>query len=117
MFSAASHDVLVNEAKRLGFAYEDADGIWRLIVNGYTYALNYVGIVYEPQVSAPPDKAKAASPRPNVWGRLRVNGDISGLPSFSDAITQYEYDVRLKGWTSDGKTVAPDWVGNIGIIA
>lgn len=98
---------LTDDAVRLGFA--DAQGSIRLYgrtTDGGGYFLNIVGSVYVSGVA-----------QSGVWGRLRVNGDGSHIPTFSPSITQYTYSDALGGWTSDGSTLAPSWVANVGVIA
>lgn len=103
VFTAKNYATLVSEAIKLGFV--DAED--NIIVNGPlrsggAYFLNYVGEIPESS---------------GVWGRLRVNGDTADLPIFSDEIKTFVYDGYMDAWTSDGKTPAPEYVGNIGLIA
>jgi hypothetical protein len=119
VFSADSYDALLAEAKRLGFV--DAQG--QIIVNGpvtdeEAYYLNYVKQMMAPTGNTIKDPfgndMEEMQVVPGVWGRLRINGDEAALPSFSNTITQYAYSSDLGGWTSDGTTVAPEYVGTIG---
>lgn len=119
IFNSGDADNLNSEAARLGFM--DKDG--NIIVSG-TFAsgggwyLNVVGTVYEPLV--PPVDPDGSWPdpvaRPGYWGRLRINGTPEQMPAFSDLITQYVWSETLGGWTADGVTLAPDWVGTIGVM-
>lgn len=120
IFNSGTADTLHAEATRLGFV--DADG--NLIVNstftsGGGWYLNVVGTVYEPM--APPTNPEGPWPDPvareGYWGRLRLNGTPETMPTFSNAITQYVWSEDLGGWTDDGTTLAPEWVGLIGVIA
>ena len=133
VFHADSYEVLLEEAKRLGFVYKDEHGHDRILENGPlksggAFALNYVGKVLIPTgnvVQGPlGDDEPELEPLPGVWGRLRVNGLVSDLPEFSSAITQYFWDQSLGpkndlnqhsgAWTSDGQNIAPDYVRTIG---
>jgi hypothetical protein len=68
------------------------------VIGGYPYYMNL-----------------GSSTHPGVWARLRVNGPT--MPTFSNGVTQYSYSSTLDGWTSDGSTLAPSWVGDIAVIA
>jgi hypothetical protein len=122
IISAVDYATLLADAERLGFVYTNEMGDKILMssgvmANGFTYALNYVGQIYASTSSLPPEKAKTAAPYPGVWARVRINGDFPEWPSFSANTTVYQYDADLKSWTSDGSTIAPEWIGNIGFIA
>ena len=56
---------------------------------------------------------------PGIWGRLRHNGDPAQMPTLpaNSGVTLYHYDPVLGGWSSDGVTLAPSYIANIGIIA
>lgn len=123
IFNSGDYATLLAEAKTLGFTQEDEQGNVTIVTNG-TFAtgggwfLNIVGDVYEPIVG-PIDPENPPQPvkRDGYWGRLRLNGTPDNMPSFSSAIIQYVYSEELGGWTDDGKTLAPEWVGQIGMIA
>lgn len=119
IFKAPDADYLASEAARLGFA--DADGniiTYGTFGSGGGWFLNVVGTVYE-TIEGPIDPENPPTPvaREGYWGRLRLNGKPDNMPVFSDSIVQYTYNAELGGWTSDGVTLAPDWVGNVGLIA
>lgn len=128
VFHTDSYETLLADAKTLGFTYTDNEGVDHIIVNGPmksggSYFLNYVGTVYEP-IPGPidPDNPPTPVARPGVWGRLRANGEVSDLPTFSSDITQYVFksgDVDNPGEWIDAATgdPAPDYVANIGVIA
>lgn len=120
VFQAPDAAHLASEAARLGFV--DADG--NIIVNGTFesgggWFLNIVGTIYEPVTppADPDDPWPDPVARPGYWGRLRINGEPTDFPTFSPDIVQYGWSEELGGWTSDGVTLAPDWVGNVGVIA
>lgn len=103
IFNAPDADYLASEAARLGFAHDDGTIITTgSFDSGGGWFLNIVGEVAD---------------HPGYWGRLRLNGAPEQLPAFSDQIVQYVYSETLGGWTSDGSTLAPEWVSSIGMIA
>lgn len=113
-------DFLASEAARLGLCDDDGN----IIINGTFktgggWFLNVVGVVYEPVTppANPDDPMPEPVAREGYWGRLRINGEPEEMPKFSSMITQYMWSDKLQGWTSDGKKLAPDWVGAIGMIA
>jgi len=114
IFNSGDYATLLSEAEKLGFTQTDEEGNVTIVTNG-TFAsgggwfLNIVGTIYDDQ--DPPVV------RAGYWGRLRLNGTPDNMPTFSPAITQYVYSEALGGWTSDGTTLAPDWVATIGVIA
>jgi hypothetical protein len=113
VFSAPDYDTLLADAERLGFTY-DIEGVTEIKIcgaspNGGGWFLNLVGTLY--------DQADPPVARAGYWGRLRLNTGTNTPPPFADTITQYEYDEELGGWTSDGTTVAPEWVSLVGLIA
>lgn len=123
IFQAPDYASILADAERLGFVSEDADGEKRIITNGTFesgggWFINLVGDVYEPIVG-PIDTDNPPTPvkRPGYFGRLRINGEPTDFPTFSTDIVQYVWSEDLGGWTSDGVTLAPEWVGNIGVIA
>lgn len=129
VFNSHTYETLLADAERLGFTTNDAEGNPQIIVNGPistggSYFLNVVGVIYEPVVppTNPDDPWPAPVPREGFWGRLRINGDHTGFPTFDPGITQYGYkpgDMTTPGgWFSaaDG-TPAPNWVSEIGVIA
>jgi len=92
---------------RLGFVDNDGNIVTKgATPDGGGWFLNIVGVVYENE-----------APLPGIWGRLRLNGGSENLPAFSNAITIYYYSDQLGGWTTDGVSLANEWVGNIGLIA
>ena len=131
IFNSGDYATLLEEAKTLGFV--DAED--NIITNGTFQSgggwfLNLTGMVYEPVVppTNPDDPWPAPVPRAGYWGRLRLNGTPDAMPTFSSAIVQYVWDQNIGpvdpvtgmhsgGWTDDGVTVAPEWVGQIGMIA
>lgn len=118
IFNAHTYAALLDDAKKLGFITTDADGNVSILANGVFekggWFLNIVGTIYEP-ISSELDTQPVA--REGYWGRLRINGTPSEMPSFSPAITQYIYQTGGK-WAdiATGKS-APDWVADVGIIA
>ena len=129
VFNSHDYATLLADAERLGFTYDDAEGDPHIITNGSLasgggWFLNIVGTIYEPVVppSHPDDPWPAPVPREGYWGRLRLNGDTSGVPSFDPSITQYVYQpgdmTTPGGWVNaaDG-TPAPEWVATTGMIA
>jgi hypothetical protein len=93
------------------------------IFGGGGYFYNFVGTVYTPTGETTTDAFGNTVPvmaaQPGVWGRLRHNGDPAYMPQLpaNSGITLYRYDTTLGGWTSDGVTLAPDWVSNVAVIA
>jgi len=123
VFNAENYDVLLNDAKRLGFVYQDEQGHDQILTQGKLrdggdYLLNYVGQLFVETGGVVTDvlgqEIPAVASRPGVWGRLRINGELPAELQFDPLISQYKYDTNLNGWTSDGVTVAPDWVGDVG---
>ena len=122
VFSAESYDALLNEARRIGFVEKGENGEDRIITkgalpNGGAYFLNYVGNVYLTQENPDDPENPIVTKVDGVWGRLRLNGDESAMPTFDQSITQYVYADDLGGWTNDGHTLAPAFVGEVGMIA
>ncbi len=131
VFNAPDYATLLADAQRLGFARTGRDGTAQIattgpVTGGGSYFLNYVGEVQQPTGATTTDArgniVPVMAPLPGVWGRLRVNGDTAHVPTFSATITQYHYvagtrDAPGVGWTADGVTPAPDYVGTIGIIS
>lgn len=119
VFSAPDADFFHAEAARLGFMNEDGGIITNgTFASGGGWFLNVTGDVYEPTLG-PIDPENPPTPvkRDGYWGRLRLNGTPDQMPSFSSEIVQYVWSEDLGGWTADGVTLAPEWVGNIGVIA
>jgi hypothetical protein len=85
--------------------------------SGGGWAMALPGDVYEP-IDGPIDPENPPTPvkRPGYFGRLRINGTPETMPSFATEIVQYVWNENLEGWSDDGMTLAPEWVGNIGII-
>ena len=134
VFNSGDYATLLADAERLGFTYTDQQGEKQIQISGPMasgggYFLNIVGVIYEPQTpTAPGEDPPAPVARPGYWGRLRANGSTSDLPPFSPSIIQYFWSADVGpvnpdtglhsgGWTADGVTLAPDWVGTIGMIA
>lgn len=128
VFNSGDYQTLLDDAIRLGFTYEDAEGNPQIIVNGPMasggdYFLNIVGTIYEPIVGPiDPDNPPTPVSRPGYWGRLRANGPVEDVPAFEPNIIQYTYvagDMDTPGeWvnTADGSS-APDFVPTVGVIA
>lgn len=118
VFDSGDYATLLSEAKRLGFADGENIIVSGPMKSGGGYFLNIVGTIYEPIISLTPDSDfPPPIARSGYWGRLRANGSETDLPVFSSAIQQYVYSDKLNGWTADGKTLAPDYVKDIGLIA
>ncbi len=128
VFSAPSYDALLTDAETLGFVNVDAEGVKTIVTNGTFesgggWFLNVVGDVYEPITGAiDPESPPTPVKRNGYWGRLRMNGTPAEMPSFSSAITQYAYVAGDKdqpgGWVDVATgEAAPDFVGDIGVIA
>lgn len=113
IFCSPDFETILEEAKRLGFTRTDLDGKVHILTEGSFpagggWSLNIVGNI-------PSDEG--------FWGRLRISNEAM-LPDFSPNIVQYKQfrvdgpDNYVKiGWTKDGETFAPSWVGEIGLIA
>lgn len=74
------------------------------IASGGSWFFNYVGPIQQ---------------APGVWARLRHNGDPAELPALppNSGLTIYAYSDALGGWAADGATLAPEWLGSVGLIA
>ena len=126
VFQAADSAAMLTEAKRLGFTQTDARGKPQFVVNGeldngVAYFLNIVGEVYEPVPPGdygPDNPPPAPVARPGYWARARLNGLVDEMPDFSDAIRRYAYSPKVNRWVDvDTREFAPDWIGDIGVIA
>jgi|GEM_PF-4881334 len=113
-------DFLASEAARLGLSDDEGNiatnGSFK---TGGGWFFNIVGTVYE-DINAPKnpdDPMPEPVARDGYWGRLRINGEPEEMPTFASTIVQYVWSEKLQGWTSDGKKLAPEWVGAIGMIA
>lgn len=126
VFQAADSAAMLTEAKRLGFTQTDARGKPQFVVNGeldngVAYFLNIVGEVYEPVPPGdygPDNPPPAPVARPGYWARARVNGIVEEMPEFSETIRRYAYSSKVDRWVDvDTREFAPDWIGDIGVIA
>jgi hypothetical protein len=125
IFQSPDLQTLVNAAVSMGYYDPVAHTITATgnIATGGAYFLNMVGTVYQPTGATTTDALGNVVPvmaaLPGIWGRLRHNGDPAQLPSLpaNSGVTLYRYSPTLGGWTSDGVTLAPDYVQNIGVIA
>ncbi len=138
VFNAPDEATLLAEADRLGFTVTDKDGVKHIattgpVTGGGSFFITPATVVQQPTgktvtIDGPhgPVDIPEMAPLPGVWGRLRINGDPSNVPQFSATITQYKYVPGTGGpgnpgtpgfWSVDGKTPAPDYVANIGVIA
>jgi len=112
IFCAKDENALLAEAKRLNFIDSNGDIIMsEALANGGAWTLSIVGAITESI-----DNSIDAKYRPGYWGRLRINGSVSQMPEFSSSITQYIWSDKLKAWTSDNKTAAPEWVSFVGVM-
>jgi hypothetical protein len=120
LLKAPDADYLASEAARLGFMDNEGNIITNgAISSGGGWFFNTVGIIYEPITLPvnPNDPWPALVARDGYWGRLRINGEPREMPVFSNAIIQYVWSDSLQGWTTDGRTLAPEWAANVGLIA
>lgn len=108
VFKTDDYAALESEATRLGFVGENGVIIFGSFETGGGWFLNIVGDVY---IGDTPVKQNG------FWGRLRINGVPTNMPTFSSAVTQYTWSDTIGWWTNDGKTRAPDWIDTIGLIA
>lgn len=99
VLNSADLTTLTNDAASVGIV-----GTAGVLQDGSHYVLNIVGDVYENNVL-----------QSGVWARLRVNGPSS--LTFPPTTVQYSYYPSLGGWSSDGTTLSPSWIGDIGVIA
>ena len=108
VFSAPDADFLASEAARLGFM-DDAGNIIidGTLATGGSWFLNIVGTILD----------ENGNPRDGYWGRVRINGTPDQMPDFSPLIIRYVWSDTLLGWTVDGATLAPTWIGSIGVMA
>jgi hypothetical protein len=133
VFQSPDFATLEADALRLGFTDEDG----KILTNGATadgggWFLNLVGTVYQPTGNMVKDAlgnmVPEMAPIDGYWGRLRVNGGAENLPPFDPSIIKYHWSPDVGpvnpetekpsgGWTSDGVTLAPDFVANVGVIA
>lgn len=127
-----SKPVLVQLATVLGYYDPIGKAITAqgAIATGGSYFFNNVGVVQVPTGKMTVDRmgnpTPEMAPDPNLWGRLRVNGEVETLPDILAAcraanIKVYEL-VKPEGkeayWSSDGGTTpAPDWVQYVAVIA
>jgi hypothetical protein len=96
------------------------------ITSGGSWFYNAAGQIFEPTGATAPDPFGNPQPVmaavPGEWVRVRFNGDVSNLDALVSAwqaagLTIYrEYPDPL-GWSADGVTPAPGYVGLIGCIA
>lgn len=119
IFKAPNEDFFKSEAARLGFMDPNGNVITNgTFASGGGWAMALPGTVYEPVT--PPEDPEGPWPEPvareGYFGRLRINGTPETMPSFAPEIVQYTWSETLGGWTDDGVTLAPDWVGDIGIM-
>lgn len=125
IFNAPDIPSLVTAAVQMGYWDAQKQQVIQNgpIPGGGAWFYNFVGTVYTPTGATTPDEYGNPMPvmaaQPGVWGRLRHDGDPSYLPQLpaNSGITLYTYSPSLDGWTSDGVTLAPTWVADVGIIA
>jgi hypothetical protein len=125
IFNAPDLPTLIAAATTMGYYDPVAKKITATgnIATGGAYLLNIVGTVYEPTGATTTDAFGNTVPvmaeLPGIWGRLRHNGDPAAMPTLPDnsGITLYRHSDTLGGWTSDGTTLAPDYIKDIGVIA
>lgn len=99
VLNSADYATLTADAESVGIV-----GKVGILQDGSHYVMNVVGDFYH-----------GGSLQSGVWARLRVNGPSS--LTFPVTTVQYSYYPSLGGWSSDGTTLAPSWVGDIGVIA
>ena len=119
IFKAPDKAFFDAEAARLGFVDADGNVITAgTFASGGGWGMAIAGTIYEPVTPPenPDDPWPAPVPREGYWGRLRINGTPETMPPFSPEIVQYVWSESLGGWTDDGVTLAPEWVGNVAII-
>lgn len=137
IFNAPDLPALVKAAEAMGFyktpedknAPPEAGIIFNgPIEGGGSWSYNFVGPVYTPTGKTilggidGKTEVPEMTPQTGLWGRIRHNGDPKWLPQLpkDSGITLYWYipgDMETKTpgfWSADGKTPAPEWVGNIG---
>ena len=125
VFNAPDLPTLVNAAVAMGYYDPVAKTITTAgkIAAGGAYFLNIVGVVYQPTGATTTDAigniVPVMAPLSGIWGRLRHNGDPALMPALPNGsgITLYRYSSTLGGWSSDGLTLAPAYIANIGVIA
>lgn len=120
VFTAPDLPTLVTAAVAMGFYDATAHQIISVgpIPGGGSWFYNYVGTAYQ-QTGTNSDGTPIMTALSGVWGRLRHNGDPAYIPALpaNSGVTLYTYNQTLGGWTSDGVTLAPGYVGEIGLIA
>ena len=100
------------------------------IATGGSWFYNAVGsVVTTPGTydtsTFPPTQLTAPVVDPNMWVRVRFNGDVPNFSTLIAAwqaagITIYQLVTPSDGstpfWSSDGTTPAPSWVAGVGVI-
>ena len=135
VFNAPDLPTLASAATAMGYYDPVAHKITTAgsIAAGGNYFLNIVGVVYQPTGATTTDAfgntVPVMAPLSGIWGRLRHNGDPAVMPSLPNGsgITLYRWSPtvggvdgngnNIGGWSSDGVTLAPDYIANIGVIA
>jgi len=112
VFNSKTYDVLINEARRLGFCEKNENNEDVIVVNGQmenggNWFLNVIGDIYNNG-----EKING------FWGRLRLNGDTSSLKNFSSEIDQYVFSKEKYEWLNiNTGEKASDFVQFVGIIS
>lgn len=118
VFCAPDQATLVKAARQVGWL-DDAGQIITTapIASGGSWFYNYVGAVEQsPAVMDDETIVAPAVMAPGLWGRLRVNGDASGLPQIIAACRALGVAIYERG--EDGAWIdAPDFVDRVGVIA
>lgn len=119
IFKSPDEDFFNSEAARLGFTDDNGNVITSgTFASGGGWGMAVVGTVYEPVTPRenPEDPWPTPVAREGYWGRLRINGTPEEMPPFAPEIIQYVWNADLGGWTADGETLAPEWVGGVAVI-
>jgi hypothetical protein len=130
VFNAPDIPTLVNAAVAMGYYGTNTKKITSTgsLATGGSFLLNLGDsksgiVIYQPTGATTTDifgnTVPVTEALPGIWGRLRHNGDPALLPTLptNSGVALYHYNSTLGGWTSDDVTLAPAYVGDVGLIA
>lgn len=107
VFCAPDEAAFKAEAARLNLPYEKGQPVINGSLPGGGYIIVIAGTLHDENGAA----------RPGWWGRVRFNADENLMPDLPPDFEQHLCSPSLGGWTADGATLAPEWIGNVALIA